>query len=67
MQGVTVKNVELNKVAVSDISGVARMIKMKNGKYHFEFSKQGYKTKVLIITVRKGKIERVEVVMEKEQ
>ena len=57
------KVIELNKQALSDINGVAALIKIKPGTYHIEFSKAGYVTKVMIVKIKRGQIVTLEVTL----
>ena len=57
------KVMELNKQALSDINGVASLIKIKPGTYHIEFSKVGFVTKVMIVKIKRGQILTLEVTL----
>ena len=57
LMGIEVKIIELkNKTAISDINGMAGIIKFKPGTYHVEFSGAGYQTKEMIITFKLGQM-----------
>ena len=55
--------VELMKTAVSDIDGVAEIVKMRQGKYHLLFTKEGYLDYSIIVEFGLGKIQTIEVLM----
>ncbi|MEI7961635.1 MAG: hypothetical protein WCI04_04845 [archaeon] len=63
IQNGVIKIMELNKQAVSDINGVASIIKIKPGTYHIEFSKVGYVTKQMIIKIKRGQIVTLEITL----
>ncbi len=63
LEFVTMKAIELNKQALSDITGVTSLIKIKPGTYHIEFSKVGYVTKVMIVKIKRGQIVTLEVTL----
>ena len=65
MQNVTMKVVELDFIATSDINGLAGIAKIKPGTYHVEFSGAGLKTKTVILNFKRGKMLEVEVEMER--
>ncbi len=60
---VAMKVLELGKHSLSDINGVASLIKIKPGTYHVEFSKVGYVTKVMIVKIKRGQIVTLEVTL----
>ena len=63
IQDGVIKIMELNKQALSDINGVASIIKFKPGTYHIEFSKAGFVTKVMIVKIKRGQIITLEVTL----
>jgi len=65
MEGITMKIVELNKTAVSDINGMAQIERIKPGTYHIEFSGADIITKTLVITITRGQISEVDVLVQK--
>ena len=63
IQNGVLKIMELNKQAVSDINGVASIIKIKPGTYHVEFSKAGFVTQTMIVKIKRGQIVTLEVTL----
>jgi hypothetical protein len=66
LEKVVMTIVELNKSALSDIDGIATLIKFRNGKYHVTFSKAGFKTVEMILKIERGKVLHLNVEMERE-
>ncbi len=54
LQDVEMMIVELKKVAISDINGLATLIKFTPGTYHVTFKKTGYVDKEMILHFKKG-------------
>ncbi len=46
----------LNKTAVSNMAGLAEIIKMKAGSYHISISAEGYVTQLQDITISRGRV-----------
>jgi len=65
VEGVLCRIVERNKEVVSDIDGVGSIITFQPGTYHVEFSKEGYVTKHMIISFKRGEIVQMEVLMDR--
>jgi len=63
MEGVTCTISKLNRSAVSNIDGVAEIIKFKSGKYEIVFSMAGHADYTIIQDVPLGKIVEFDVVM----
>lgn len=63
LEGATVAIEALGKTAVTNIEGVASIIKMKWGTYHVVFSAEGYVTQTLTLTIERGRIGKVAVGM----
>ncbi len=53
----------LGKMAVTNIEGVASIVKMKWGRYHVVFSAEGYVEQTLTVTIERGRIGKVAVGM----
>lgn len=65
VENATLKIVELNYIATSDIYGLAGIAKIKPGTYHVEITKEGYVKKEMIIFFKRGRMEQVEVLMDR--
>ena len=63
LEGVLLTIVELKKSAVSDIDGVAEIERMKPGKYHLLFTKEGYLDYSIIVEFGLGKMQTIEAMM----
>ncbi len=65
IQDAEMKILELNLIATTNVYGLCGISKIVSGTYHVEFTKVGYVTKQMIIFVKRGHIEQVEVLMER--
>lgn len=61
VQGVTVTIVELKKTAVSDINGLAKIIKCKPGEYHVTFTGTGIVPQTMVVKMPRGHIVKLTV------
>jgi len=66
LEGGVCKILEREREAITDINGILTIIKFKSGTVHVEFSKTGFKTKKVIMIFKRGYIEQVEIILEKD-
>jgi hypothetical protein len=65
IENILVKLTKLDRSAVTDIKGFAGITKFVAGTYYIEFSGEGWKTKTLLLTFKRGQMVEIEVEMER--
>jgi hypothetical protein len=63
VEGATMRIVELDRSAKTDIMGMASITILKAGTYHIEFSGPGLVTKIYIMTIKRVRMLEMEVIM----